>query len=188
MGNSKRTISKSGLRLLWPILWAFSIYLTSSTVVTTKQLSNAVSKVAGGEITPSGFLLFWGAIWWLIVKGWHALEFAILYTLIKRALPKVSANTWIFLAILAATLDEIHQVFVPARGGRVSDICIDAIGVLGAWVYGEWRARKDRPVSPTLGWFFSRKWLMRLVILLAIALIFVLSFIPFGTMTIAGRY
>jgi hypothetical protein len=146
-----------------------------------------VSKVAGGEITPSGFLLFWGAVWWLIVKGWHALEFAILFTLIKKSMPKAPVWLWMSLAILAATLDEIHQVFVPARGGRVSDICIDTIGILLAWCYGEWRVRKDRTTTPALEWIFQRRWLCWLLVAVTIILIFVLSFCPFGTMEFGNR-
>lgn len=33
-------------------------------------------------------------------------------------------------AVCYAGTDEFHQIFVPGRSGRVSDVCVDAIGVL----------------------------------------------------------
>ena len=35
--------------------------------------------------------------------------------------------SWVF---LSAGLDEIHQLFVPDRAGRVTDVLIDSIGIL----------------------------------------------------------
>ena len=37
---------------------------------------------------------------------------------------------WIawFLAVVYATTDECHQLFVPDRAGRVTDVMIDALG------------------------------------------------------------
>ena len=54
-------------------------------------------------------------------------EFAVLGALLARALNDVGA----FVAGVAyAVTDEIHQTFVTGRAGRVSDVAIDAVGVL----------------------------------------------------------
>ena len=34
------------------------------------------------------------------------------------------------LAVCYAATDEVHQIFVPGRSGQVSDVCVDAAGVL----------------------------------------------------------
>ena len=33
-------------------------------------------------------------------------------------------------AVLYAATDEIHQLFVPGRAGRFSDVCIDTLGAV----------------------------------------------------------
>ena len=39
------------------------------------------------------------------------------------------------LGVIYAISDEIHQLFIPGRGGRVQDVCIDSIGVfLGIFI------------------------------------------------------
>jgi len=175
-----------GKRWLWvgAALWATSIFITSCGLVTTKQLSHAVSTVAGGHISESGFLQFWGVVWWVFVKGWHATEFGILFLLIRRAIPR-SLNWSAGLAASYAFLDEAHQLFVPYRGCRLSDVCIDCLGILAAWVLAEWVAnRKGRQVVPKLKSLFSHPWLLTGLTVGWIALVFVLSIFPFGLVTL----
>lgn len=166
--------------LVWPALWAASIFATSSGVVTTGQLSHAVSTVAGGRISESGFIHFWGVVWWIFVKGWHATEFAILYLLARKAL--ANSPKWAFpLVSLAAFLDETHQLFVPSRGSRLSDVLIDCLGVLGAWVLVErGRFRVGKAVSLP----FERKWFLPTVAIVLLTFIFVLSIYPFGLVSL----
>lgn len=47
-----------------------------------------------------------------------------------------------------ATTDELHQIFVPGRAGRFSDICIDSLG--GALGFLICLIIKDRPLIPRL--------------------------------------
>lgn len=101
-----------------------------------------------------GPLLFWmGLIFWLssqsvlvefedpvedklFFKSAHLIAYAILAWLWWRALSKARRTAWpvLFAAFGLATLygitDEIHQLFVPGRHGRVSDILFDAGGAL----------------------------------------------------------
>ena len=180
-----RSELKTG-RWLWigAFLWALSIFFTTSGVVTTNQLSHAVSTVAGGKISESGFLQFWGVVWWIFVKGWHALEFAILFILIRRAIPK-HPNWALGFASLGAFLDEGHQLFVPSRGGRLSDVFIDCLGIFGAWLLIErGRFRRRECVSRLLKLIFERRWAMPLITALWIALVFSLSICPFGLITL----
>src|SRR5207237_2995487 len=81
----------------------------------------------------------WGQAWdacgIFIVKGYHVTEFAILTLLAHLALRRCEtfrarALPYAFLLSAAyAALDEWHQTFTPGRGGRVSDVAIDLIGI-----------------------------------------------------------
>lgn len=74
-------------------------------------------------------------------KTAHMCEYAILFILIGTALyinikyqfgAKLSIRKmWIItlgLCVLFASLDEIHQLFVDGRSGRLTDVCIDTTG------------------------------------------------------------
>jgi len=154
------------------LFWASVIFASSSGVITVGQLSRAVSGAAGGHISESGFRQFWGVFWWIFVKGWHAAEFAILYLLLRRATPKV----WIALVIagLFAVSDEFHQLFVPARGCRASDVAIDWSGIAAAWSYAEGWLKRLR----------ERPWILATLCAIWVTLLFLLSVQPFGLVTL----
>lgn len=72
----------------------------------------------------------------LVRKAAHLSTYAVLGGLFFWALrnKKLSLkNTAVFSVILAfayAITDEVHQVFVPARSGQVSDVLLDTIGAI----------------------------------------------------------
>lgn len=48
---------------------------------------------------------------------------------------------WLIATAYAAT-DEVHQLFVPGRGGQVTDVLLDSAGaLLGVWLYLAWVRR-----------------------------------------------
>jgi VanZ family protein len=69
----------------------------------------------------------------------HAVEFAILGTLLARA----TGTAWLALALgtLYAVSDEVHQAFVPGRVGSAVDVAIDAVGVACGVVFWQRVAR-----------------------------------------------
>lgn len=154
--------------------WIALIFLTSSTVVTTKQLAGAVSTVTP---TPaSEFESFWRSVWWIPVKGWHVSEFALLFTLIywagrRKHLAAASSLGYAF-------FDEFHQVFVASRGGRLSDVLIDALGVLLAWRIF---AHFERPKAARAAW-----WTWVLGIAVGTTAVFLLGHFPFGDLPALG--
>ena len=173
MSRGNRSAFKTRLEWLWPCLWALSIFATSSGVVTIGRLSHAVATATDGHVAESQFRIGWEAIWWIVVKGWHAAEFAILYLLCRRARPN---RPWppIAIAALLAISDELHQLFVPYRGCRASDVCIDWLGIVTAWAFasGYLAKLKHRPIMlaiVTVAWFGT---------------LFVLSEFPFGHLSI----
>ncbi|MCI8310512.1 MAG: VanZ family protein [Clostridia bacterium] len=44
--------------------------------------------------------------------------------------PKIQITISILLGVIYAITDEIHQLFVPGRSGKIQDVCIDSIGVV----------------------------------------------------------
>ncbi|MDX2248946.1 MAG: VanZ family protein [Bacteroidia bacterium] len=82
----------------------------------------------------------------LIRKAAHVTEYFILYLLVYRLVyrhyPEKTSLLWtLMICIVYAASDEYHQTFVPGRGGQVSDVGVDSIGMilalLGCWkMYG----------------------------------------------------
>ena|SRR3989344_4160062 len=104
-------------------------------------------------------LLYMGLIFWLssrprvqvsevfliqfaVFKTLHVIEYAILYLLLYRVLRNTRKafvwqnllDVWL-IALVYAMTDEIHQVFIPTREGRMRDIAIDAVGISLAAIY-----------------------------------------------------
>ena len=73
-------------------------------------------------------------------KTAHATEYAMLAGLVLGAVT-VSIIRWknvlvsVCIAVLYASTDELHQLFVPGRSGQVKDVLIDGCGaVIGALI------------------------------------------------------
>jgi len=85
----------------------------------------------------------------LFKKGGHLLGYALLGAAYLRGLaagrrPAVrDVGLAVFLAVLYATSDEIHQRFTPGRTPAAADVGIDVLGsALGAGLRGWWGRRK----------------------------------------------
>ena len=79
----------------------------------------------------------------LFFKTLHVIEYAILFILYFRALKNPAAA--FFLTLLYAAIDEIHQMFVPTREGRLRDVIIDGFGGGTAWILIEkWLPRAPK--------------------------------------------
>jgi len=81
----------------------------------------------------------------LIKKAGHFTEYAILATLIWRALfwrPRAWIAAWL-LAMFYAGTDELHQRFVTARHSSIWDVVIDGCGAATALII-VWLIRRNR--------------------------------------------
>jgi VanZ like family len=122
--------------LLALAVWSGLIFGTSCTVITPQRFFDWISAHAlTDEASFRKFAVFWGFSWFAIVKGWHATEFAILFSILKAALDRLTAThprrnlaLALVLCLLFATSDEYHQSFVPGRNGTWTDVAIDALG------------------------------------------------------------
>jgi len=66
----------------------------------------------------------------IIKKSAHMVEFGILAFLLSKAFKFKKPDLSFLLAWSYAFTDEIHQLFVPGRGGRISDVLIDLLGII----------------------------------------------------------
>ena len=118
--------------------WGSLIVGTSSTVILPHDfLLWFGSHVFTSESAYSQFVTFWGISWFTIVKGWHAVEFAVVCLLTLALFQRIRTggtrtNVVLAMAIsgLFAMSDEYHQTFIPDRGGTWTDVGIDSLGIL----------------------------------------------------------
>ncbi len=72
----------------------------------------------------------------ILRKFAHISEFFILTILFYRAVKKTIFENPVFAAaifsLLYAVSDEVHQLFVPGRAGKIEDVMIDGVGILAA--------------------------------------------------------
>lgn len=67
-------------------------------------------------------------------KGAHITEYLILGVLVFLLLSEYKVNKKViiclFICIMYASLDEIHQLFIDNRTGKITDVLIDTFGIL----------------------------------------------------------
>ena len=89
---------------------------------------------------PSTELPNYGVWDFVVKKGAHVTEYAILGWLIQRARGARHAwwQSWLMAVAYAAT-DEFHQSFVPGRTLRLTDVMIDSVGAAMGTAIAIWR-------------------------------------------------
>jgi VanZ family protein len=77
----------------------------------------------------------------LVRKNAHFFVYLILGVLVMNALARSGVygcrgvGLALLICVLCAVSDEIHQLFVPGRGGQVKDVLIDSAGAgIGIWL------------------------------------------------------
>ncbi len=115
---------------VWPLgLLLVGIFVSSSTVVTSKQFVKGIADYSPVRVTEAQFSIFWNEWWWMFVKGWHATEYVLVFLALRHLLGRDRTLFAVLATAIFAASDEIHQIWVPRRGGRVSDWLIDLLGV-----------------------------------------------------------
>lgn len=117
--------------LLWTItaLWLLLIWRMSAQ---TGEQSSGVSGRLAAWLLPGADARAHAALEPLLRKGAHMAEYAVLACLFSLSLQASRVphpvHAALVCAVLAAALDECHQLFVPGRAGRVGDVAVDVIG------------------------------------------------------------
>ena len=72
----------------------------------------------------------------LIKKGAHVFEYALLFILLSRARNYQYHESTFLFTLLYAFIDETHQLFTPGRTGTIRDVLLfDLTGIVFAWLY-----------------------------------------------------
>ena len=58
------------------------------------------------------------------------MEYTVLFILWFRALGNKNPTQAIIFSLIYAFTDEMHQLFIPGRTGRLRDVAIDSIGMI----------------------------------------------------------
>lgn len=136
--------------IFWTLLivWMGIIFMMSAqpsirSTETSSPLAEFMIKIFYPEYETSSAetqVLIYDSCQNIVRKTAHFTEYAILGFLCLGACLSTfkRKNFWISLAIcvLYAISDEVHQIFVPGRAGRISDVLIDSLGTLaGLLIY-----------------------------------------------------
>ena len=137
------------------IVWMSLIYSASADTRSARHSSRIIEPILRWFF-PSLDQDTINLIVFLVRKCAHLAEYAILGLLVWRALRKPvphdprpwrwsSAGGALLIIALYASSDEIHQLFVPQREGKIHDVVIDTIGaalaLLALWAIGKWRKK-----------------------------------------------
>lgn len=141
--------------------WMLVIFGASSDMGASRNTSRFIGPIVRWlypDITQAGL----EQVVFLIRKGAHVTEYAILAILLWRALSaarnsvatptppgswRVAAMAWAIAATYAAS-DELHQMFVPSRTGHWQDVALDSCGaLLGVLICYGWTRRTCRQAA-----------------------------------------
>ena len=111
----------------------------------THNYIDPVLRLLFGDLTPEEFH-FWHAV---VRKTEHFVEYCVLAVLLVRALnaprqpvPATTVLLGIGMCGLYASADELHQYFIPSRGGSPLDVALDTLGAAtGALLFAVFRRR-----------------------------------------------
>ncbi|MEI8037867.1 MAG: VanZ family protein [Verrucomicrobiota bacterium] len=121
-----------------PLLWMYLIFSGSGDGQSYQHSSSFVEPFLHW-LFPAMPLPQIQTIHYLVRKGAHMAEYALLAGLLWRAIRQTSPTRprpWIWgeaglalgLVFLYAASDELHQTFIPGRTGQASDVAVDVAG------------------------------------------------------------
>lgn len=117
-------------RWLPPLIWMSVIFLLSHQPKADLAAAQPSAFLSAGDVDWNRFWQIFFTVDWDTVagKGAHVVVFGMLTYLLWRAWPRV----WFVLtvALLYGISDEVHQLFIPGRTGRLLDVGFDALGAL----------------------------------------------------------
>ncbi len=146
---------------LWvpAVVWyAVIFWFSAQTGAESAELSDAFIEGTLHWDIENSLMVLSGLLSTLVRKGAHAFVYFVqtgllllpLWSMIQSA--KVRCAVALGGCALLAALDEVHQLFVPGRSGKVSDVIIDTLGgvcfLFCLWVVqGFWKRRREKEVN-----------------------------------------
>lgn len=122
------------------LIWGFSANTgdasSEQSIGVVGRVISFVEKVTGTELTEEERICWEERIHTPVRKVAHMTEYMLFactvtfpFLLYKKRKEWISKVAFI-VCVFYASIDEIHQLFVPDRSGQVKDVLIDSIGIL----------------------------------------------------------
>ena len=145
------------MRAWWPAgVWLVLIAIESTDYFSSDNTGNMLYRLLTrlfGHIDLGQFLVFHH----YLRKGGHVLGYGILALLLLRGLGatlnQVHAWAWrtgwfaLMGTAIVASMDELHQYFIPSRTGKPSDVLLDSASGLIFLLIAYVRLRRSNPVE-----------------------------------------
>lgn len=133
------TVSKK-LKILIALSWVFAVVMMIVIFALSNQPASESQELSDGLIAQIMKLLRIVLPSKVVRKTAHTCEFALLGLILSNAFHVSKIDKWklgaFLFSVLYACTDEIHQIFIPGRAGRITDVIIDSIGaILGICAY-----------------------------------------------------
>ncbi len=133
---------------LFVIMWMILIfYLSHQPVTKSNNLSKGITEViieTVEKVTPKRVFNV-SRLNHILRKNAHFFAYLVLGILVSNALRSnkiygfKNIGIALTICVLYAISDEIHQLFVPGRGGQIKDVILDSFGaIVGILIYN-WR-------------------------------------------------
>lgn len=132
-------MKRKNLYWILAILWmALIFYLSHQPVTESNRISTGITEkiVSMVDIDTGDTRLNMITFNYLVRKGAHFMAYFILGILTLNGLKgnKIYGFKGIalalFICVLYAMSDEVHQLFVPGRSGQISDVILDSVGAI----------------------------------------------------------
>lgn len=148
MGKKFRILAFIPMLIMMGIIWGFSANSGEESSVQSLgivyKIIDVVEEIQGKEFTPEERISMEEYIHTPIRKCAHMTEYLVfaltvafplcLYMSSKK---RVQWTTFCY-CTLYATLDEVHQLYVPERSGQVTDVIVDGVGVaIGVLIFSK---------------------------------------------------
>jgi len=120
---------KKHISIVLLIIWMIIIFLMSnSSAVESSNQSGLITTLINRILMLENFEF----LDFIIRKSAHLFEYIVLGILMINCFKNYNIKNYFLLAIILcfiyACTDEIHQVFIPGRSGKVQDVLLDTLG------------------------------------------------------------
>ena len=135
---------KKTILIILVIIWMGIIFLLSNfngeesakqSGFVTEAIANAI-EIVNPKITYSNKIILIQKLQYPVRKIAHVTEYFILSLLVSLLLKEYNLSVkniitiTLIICIISASTDEIHQLLISKRSGKITDVLIDSIGII----------------------------------------------------------
>ena len=138
---------KKIVSLILLIIWIIIIFMLSN--------QNGISSTSSSNIIVNFlydiFKIDKDILIFIVRKSAHIFEYFVLYLLTYNCFKNYNVKNIIIISIifciLCSSLDEVHQLFISGRTGKLTDVLVDSIGIILGYILIEVHYGKKKKVK-----------------------------------------